>query len=914
MARFALRRQRSVLLATSATALVALLTVASPSIPSAQGNDPPKTGADASTTEFTLTGNSPTDWFERVKTLPNLRKLTVCRPDLNHFQASQLKDLLQLTSFRATDFPMESRLADAVAVNLAMLPGLQSVAFERTGLTSRGLQFLHDSSIAELTLAEEEFLTDEAYEHVAKMKLLRKLVLDATPIDVAGLGRLQRCTQLRSFALRRHPAGSNEDGAERRLAAIAGLGKLEELELESTAYERLVVLQQIESLKRLTLRRCGAFEASRSLKELKQLDQLVLDNCDIRNETFGDVKSILAEVGIEVVDATPQMQTGLLTRGSSPVNEATKLARQLHEELNIAKHHPAFWIRWRSDSSDVPSMNSEPTRTIYRLRKTLSEDHVRRPFSEEGSMAWAPQQFYVLLEVSKDGVVTWEQIKYGDAKVAWAREGRPGEAPRHFIRNGVSEFIDSLFSIPRQLKISQQSYWWGVGTHHNIATSPISPQQAVYQELPEEEFANEICRVVESAGRSERLWISKATGRLRGSLSYMHQGYFIPFHEQYIVTQIAGRPVTSLEDYRKLLGDGDGALPKEKQRLLSQAWAEYNFDHAIPGHLDVFSDYREIAPGRWFPFRVRSSGWLHNDQNQGRYDFHSSESLVTEVVVDRDNLQKFWYDALPQKGETVQDQRHGVPVEYKYGDDRSDDEIQNLVNEQMFKYARSAMLINERTKPIENMVGKPAPALPTEQWIGKQPDLKGRRYLVHCWAVWCGPCKNDVPLLNSISKNRIVIGIHPSGTEMDQIRKTAADEKMAYPTVVAPPGVKDMLGYPVTMFPFCIEVDEDGNVAKHGSLREVLGVGGESASSMKSLQKVSGGVLGTERDSRLVAISLGEADGVQKGQVLNAMRDDRAVAQLRIVFVLKNSSVGKIVDEEEKTQVNKGDIVRLLLD
>ena len=102
------------------------------------------------------------------------------------------------------------------------------------------------------------------------------------------------------------------------------------------------------------------------------------------------------------------------------------------------------------------------------------------------------------------------------------------------------------------------------------------------------------------------------------------------------------------------------------------------FDHAIPHHLDVFSDFREIAPGRWFPFRVQSAFWHHNAQNQGRYDFLGSASVVTELALDRDDLRKHWADALPQKGEHVQDQRHAVPVEYKYGEDRGGDELEGL--------------------------------------------------------------------------------------------------------------------------------------------------------------------------------------------------------------------------------------------
>jgi thiol-disulfide isomerase/thioredoxin len=897
-------------LATSTTALATLLVLATRSLAATPANDPPKTADKASATEFTLAGDVPADWLRRLKAMPNLRKLTVRRPDSTLFQASGLKELEQLSSFRAADFfPLESPLADAVAVNLAKLPALLSATFDRTGLTDRGLAWLVDSSITELVLKEEEFLTDQAFEHVAKMKSLRTLVIDATPIDVAGLEHLRRCPQLRSLALRRHPAG----GADELVAAIARIDKLEDLEIDSTDYTRLGPLSRIETLRQLTLRRCGATEASQSLKRLKQLDKLLLDNCDIGNETFADVKAILAGVGIEVVDATRQVPTDLLARASLPVNEATKLARQLHDELDIAKRHPAFWIRWRSDSYDVPSMKAGRVRTVYRLKKALSEDHVRRPVAQETIMAWAPGQFYLSWELSQNGVVTSQQIKYGDAKVAWAREGRPGKPPRHFIRNGISEFVDSLFFIPRQLRISHQSYWWGVGTHYRIATSSVSPREAIYHELHAEQFAGETCRVLASAGRNERLWVSKETGRLRGSLSFIHGGYF-SFHQQNIVDQVVGHPVTSVEEYRTLFGDGANALPKDKQHLLRQALSEDQFDDATPFDLDTFDDYRQIAPGRWFPFRVQSAGWQPNEQHQRRYDCSTSESIVTEVALDRDDLQKYWADALPKKGEKIQDQRYGVPVEYDYGDDLTVDEIQERVNDRLFEFARSAILIDERTRPIEKMIGKPAPALPMDRWIGERPDVKGKRYLIYCWATWCGPCKNDVPLLNSVSESRIVIGVHPSGTEMDEIRKAVTDEKMAYPTVVAAPRSKDLFGYPVTVFPYCIEVDEEGNVAGYGLLVDVLGLGREGASTAKVSPDARGEVLGTDSDGGLAAISLGEADGVRKGQLFHAMRDGLQVAHLRIVFVSKNCSVGKVVDDKAKASVNKGDGVQRPID
>jgi hypothetical protein len=42
-------------------------------------------------------------------------------------------------------------------------------------------------------------------------------------------------------------------------------------------------------------------------------------------------------------------------------------------------------------------------------------------------------------------------------------------------------------------------------------------------------------------------------------------------------------------------------------------------------------------------------------------------------------LQKYWADALPKKGETVQDQRSERPIHYKYGDDRKGDEPQGQI-------------------------------------------------------------------------------------------------------------------------------------------------------------------------------------------------------------------------------------------
>lgn len=869
--------------------------------------------ADRNDIAVTLSGELPGDWFEQLKSLPNLEKVTLRHPTLQNLKVAQFRELKSLTEFSAEDFSIESRLADIVAMNIAQLPRLKSVQFHRTGLTGRGLQALSRSPTAELVLDGEELLTDADYQHVATMPSLNRLVMDSTPIDSDGLKALQAAPGLRRLALRRHPAGSNAEGCVARVNAIAGFEKLEELELGDTGYSQLVPLKACKTLRLLTLRNCGGTDALNSLKQLTQLKRIEFDDSDLWKESFDDLLPKLAEIGIAFADVT-QQATDLLARSTAPADEATLLARQALEDLDVGRTFPSFWIEWRQHWSKIPTMTAEPIRTIHRLRRALTAENEKQPWEQATTFAYAPGQFFMRNLSMEGDIPKWQQTTFGDAKLAWSREGQTEQPFMHILRSGAAEFEESLgHHFPRQLNITHQHLWWGTPTHHNSTSSPISPQKVAYLELPAETFAGETCRVFEASGRSERLWVSQSTRRLRGSLHYIHQGYFTPFYKQDFVTKTVGRRVQSLDDYRSLLSE-PGAVSIEAKNQLSQAWSEYEFGRGYPGTLVVLDDYREIAAGKWFPFKVTSSGWHHNEKNEGQYGFNVSENHVKEVVIDRGDLEPYWAEFLPKSGDKIQDQRYGASVDYRFDSDRTEDDIQNLVNEQLLTFARSAIQIEIAQSPFTKMIGKPAPQLSTEGWIGERPELTGKRYLLHFWATWCGPCKNDVPLLNSLAKDRIVIGVHPADTPVDQVGESVKNSKMAYPTVVAPHGSKDVLGYPVKMFPYCVEVDEQGNVAKHGFLSEVLGVrprNHETANQPPANQsiKASGTVLAIDGKDGLSVISAGEVDGIQSNQILDVTREGKSVAQIRVVLVRKNRCVGKTIDQSEQATITIGDNV-----
>ena len=321
-------------------------------------------------TAATLTGSLPIDWFDQLAAMPNLRRLTVRHPSLQSLKLTRLGELKNLTEFSAEDFSMDSRLADIVAVNVARLPHLKSLQFRRTGLTGKGLQALSQSTVSELVLEGEEYLQDDDFRHLANLPSLKVLVLDSTPIETEGLKDLQASRGLRRLALRRHPAGSIQKGVEARVKAIANLTKLEELELGDTGYRDLLPLKANKSLRLLTLRNCGSTGAWEALKELTQLKTVEIDDCDLRDISFEDLKVRLGRIGILLTDLT-QYDSNVKRHSEAP-DEPTQFAQKALEQLNVGKHFPALWISWNQHSYKLPNMTAQRVRSIHRLKLTLT--------------------------------------------------------------------------------------------------------------------------------------------------------------------------------------------------------------------------------------------------------------------------------------------------------------------------------------------------------------------------------------------------------------------------------------------------------------------------------------------------------------------------------------------------------------
>jgi thiol-disulfide isomerase/thioredoxin len=72
-----------------------------------------------------------------------------------------------------------------------------------------------------------------------------------------------------------------------------------------------------------------------------------------------------------------------------------------------------------------------------------------------------------------------------------------------------------------------------------------------------------------------------------------------------------------------------------------------------------------------------------------------------------------------------------------------------------------------------NLVGQPAPELTVEKMSGKSVTVssyRGQVLLLDVWASWCGPCKQELPMLDEIASRLRSKGVEILAVSIDQER------------------------------------------------------------------------------------------------------------------------------------------------
>src|SRR5205823_5579942 len=87
----------------------------------------------------------------------------------------------------------------------------------------------------------------------------------------------------------------------------------------------------------------------------------------------------------------------------------------------------------------------------------------------------------------------------------------------------------------------------------------------------------------------------------------------------------------------------------------------------------------------------------------------------------------------------------------------------------------------------QSLIGKTAPDLEVEKWLGPKPALKGKCTLIAFWAPWSIPCRRAIPQFNALQKKfpekLVVVGLtSDSQEEVEEM----AEPKLDFPSGIDP--------------------------------------------------------------------------------------------------------------------------------
>jgi peroxiredoxin len=122
--------------------------------------------------------------------------------------------------------------------------------------------------------------------------------------------------------------------------------------------------------------------------------------------------------------------------------------------------------------------------------------------------------------------------------------------------------------------------------------------------------------------------------------------------------------------------------------------------------------------------------------------------------------------------------------------------------------------------PATQLVGQPAPDFALRSWDGGNMRLSehtGEVVLINFWATWCGPCRQEMPLLDEIyGKYRraglVLFSVNlDEETNLDAAREMAKTLRVSYP-VLFDARKEVSRAYQASTMPLTVLIDREGVV------------------------------------------------------------------------------------------------------
>lgn len=240
---------------------------------------------------------------------------------------------------------------------------------------------------------------------------------------------------------------------------------------------------------------------------------------------------------------------------------------------------PAFFCEVDYRNGNISTMTEVERYSLENLRKAMTEAVPNDKWiGMQQLLAWDRKQAlfesHSLGTTNDEGSSTdYHQLMFGNLTAGWCKEYRSGTTPSFYRRPSFMAFWETSSPIAlHYITATTRTFWWGDNNSHFVSNNRVPPSMVSYRHLGQEEIEGELCDIVESKGRAERLWIGRETGLIHAALHYIYQGRRDDgFYQHPTVKKLAGKTFTSDKAYRDWYQQHHDDLAPTEQAELSKA-------------------------------------------------------------------------------------------------------------------------------------------------------------------------------------------------------------------------------------------------------------------------------------------------------------------------------------------------------